>query len=275
MVISITVLLLFVVSCDLFDPENNDPPINMSIDNDSIPDWYPSQLTYSSERSEEYSSILDSFKTTYDISSFGLTSNSLLSNIQQLHSNPFSVCEFSASEDTLITYRKAMDDFVLNWWRLLCMEPFEIDSVKAFLNGRFYPKSHYELPVYNPIPYLGSVRFYVNTDGELSYLTSSLVPQLPVPKNPMLDLDSTTAILEDYTFTINRWPHMVEYSLNPNDITSTGLEIYIPKTYNNESETYTEVTFRLVWRISIHDGDLLVDALSGEILGFIQTVIYG
>lgn len=275
----IIIILVFLVifSCDLFDPENNEPPVNMSFDNDSIPDWYPSKLIYSHDRGVEFNALIDTFKASYGIASItGLTFNPLLSNIEQLHSCPIHLCDFSGSEDTLETYRNTVSEFASDWWRLLCLEEFEIDSLRASLDyGRFYPKSHYETPVYHQISYLGYVNFHINTDGKMDYLSSSLIPQLPVPRNPLVDIDSAIIILEDYTFTINRWPNVVEYSLDANDTTSTQLEVYIPRTYDNDSQENTEVTYRLVWRISIFDGDLFVDAITGEILGFIQTVKYG
>jgi hypothetical protein len=266
-VISITVLVLFLVSCDLFDPENNDPPINMSVDNDSIPEWYPSQLTYSSENAQEYTILLDSFKTAYSISSMGLTSNPLLSNIQQLHSNLIQVCKFTASEDTLTTYCNAVDDFVSNWSRLLCMEPFEIDSVNASLDGRFYPTSHYETPVYKPIPYLGCVRFYVNTDGDLTYLTSSLVPQLPVPKNPMFNADSAKNMIIGYPWHYYAYTGgRIDCEVDSSDIASTTLEVYIDK-----HDDY--IDYRLIWCVSTDHlpVDFLIDAMTGEFITYIKN----
>ena len=269
-VISIPLILLFLVSCNLFDPENNDPPINMSVDNDSIPEWYPSQLTYSSERSQEYTSVLDSFKIAYDVGSLELTSNPLLSNIQQLHSNPINVCEFTVSEDTLITYRNAMDDFVSRWGRLLCMEPFEIDSVKTSLNGKFYPTNHYKTPIYKPISYLGYVNFFVNSDGDLTYLTSSLVPQLPVPKNPMFDADSAKNMIIGY--------HWYYYGIGGNrincivrssQISSVTLNVFIDKYRSNQNE----ILYRLVWCVSTDElpVDFLIDAMTGEFITYIQN----
>ena len=78
----------------------------------------------------------------------------------------------------------------------------------------------------------------------------SLIPQLPVAKNPLFNVDSAITILEDYSFTIYRWPNMLEYTFDPNDTTSTQLEVYIPQTYDDDSGTYTDVTYRLVESIN-------------------------
>ena len=274
MLISITIMLLSLVSCDLFNPENNDPPVNMSIDNDSIPEWYPSRLTVSSERLVEYQNSLTDFEQTYDLDLSHAENNNLCARLEETYLEPrIKICTFTDPEKYNTEFEQGVLDFIENWRHIVSSDTFQVDTFglwKSYGYGEFYIKNHYDYPIYSQHPRLGYFRAFVDSAGYLYRLTSDLVPQLQVPKNPMVDADSAKNMIIGYPWYYYGYSgNRIDCVVDSSEINSVTLNVYIDR-YPRDRD---DIVYRLIWCVSTDElpVDFLIDAMTGEFITYIQN----
>jgi hypothetical protein len=271
-------LILVLTSCDLFDPEANDPEDeaivrHITIDNDGIPDWYPSTLVFSPERIAEYDSTMGAFRDTFNFTREDMHSydrNDICAHIG--NSQFYPKIKIAESFDSLNYENDFIDivkDFTKEWWRIISAEPFEIVDydIKQWMNfGDFDIKSYYEYPLYKYAA-LGMFRVYLDTSGSVRELYSSLAPQLNIPKNPMYDADSARAKAIGFEWHYHGFSgERVDCVVDSSDIGSASLKVYIDR----KSDEYV---YRLIWCISTNGLpiDIIYDAMTGEFIRYIQN----
>lgn len=270
-------LILVLTSCDLFDPEGNDPgdPTSDIVLADTIPDWYPYHLSTSTERQSEYETILSNFISTYNIENTRFTPNNLCGQLDEVYfdvSDRIKVCDFQENVTYEASYNNGIISFINNWKRLVSVESFEIDSsriTEIYGSGRFYIESKYDLPVYKESTYLGNIFTSIDDNGYLIRMTSTLLPQLPVPINPMLDAIHAKNMIVGYPwYFYGSGGERIDCIVSASQISSVTLNVYID-TYSNEDE----VLYRLIWCVSTDElpVDFLVDAMTGEFIRYIQN----
>ncbi|MCD4728159.1 MAG: hypothetical protein K8R46_10885, partial [Pirellulales bacterium] len=104
--------------------------------------------------------------------------------------------------------------------------------------------------------------------GYLYRLTSEIVPQLQVPKNPMLCADSARAMVVGYPWYYNSYSGVrIDCVADSSEISSVTLQVYIDR-YPRDR---VDIIYRLVWCVSTENlpVDFLIDAMTGEILTYI------
>lgn len=268
LLIIITLVFLSILSCDLFDPGSSD-----------IPDWYPSTWTLSDSKMDEFDSVFTDFSTHFNLDEivFNYT-DSLCSHIEHLCSRDIiQLCSHETSSDPLNEFETNFRIFLDNWWRLISIEEFEIKEFRSSLivtsnriRARIIPKSTYKYPLNSPDFELGRLQVELDENGYMEVLWSNLVPQLPVPGNPIIDKAEAKDIVDGYEFKINKWPFIEDVTLSKEDIKSSELQVLIIR----DAEE-TNIKYLLIWSLRVEDGDIYVDAMTGEILGYHQTTIYG
>ncbi len=267
-VMIIPVLFLFLISCDLFDPEGN-----------NVPEWYPSTWTYSESEMSEFSSRYSVFVNSYNVSDARIDIDTLGAHLFDFfYRNVTQLCTFNTGVEQELEFDTELKSFFNQWWRIFSAEQFEIDSSHISISsrngdvsGRFYPKNNYNYPLNDPLWDLGQLRAKVDSNGYLFDLWSTLIPQLPIPDEPIIDINEAKYIIDGYTFTLNAWPQIIEHTLSLDDIESSEMVVYIE---NNSQNRFGYIKYRLVWRFRVQDGYICVDAITGENLEFHQTTIY-
>ncbi len=271
------ILILFVtvmiISCNLFNPPiNNDPPVNMLIDNDSIPEWYPSRLTVSSERLGEYQNVLTDFGVTYDLDLTRVENNSLCARLEETYIEPkIKVCTFTDPEKYNSEFKEGILSFIDEWQKIVSSDTFCVDTFRLITYGfgDFYIKDHYECPVYGRNSWLGSFRAFVDSAGYLYRLESDIVPQLKVPQNPMFDADSARRMIVGYLWYYHDCSgDRVDCVVDSSEISSVELNVYIDRFPRDRDD----IIYRLIWCVSTSGlpVDFLIDAMTGEILTYIH-----
>lgn len=266
-VITIPVLLLFLISCNLFNSESN-----------NVPEWYPSTWTYDQSKMEEFSNTYSDFLQTFHVNQI------LYEHFDTLCSHIFSygsrditlLCTEENETERIAEFEQNFLIFYKDWWRLFSAESLRVDEIDASihngaLSARIYPKSNYLNPLESPEFDLGRIQIGVDNEGYLETLWSSLIPHLPVPDHASVSLNDAKDILEGYSFTIDAFLYQLDVTLSREDLSSSGLITYIE---NNSQNRFGYIKYRLVWSFRVQDGNVYVDALTGEILGYRQTTIY-
>lgn len=266
-VMIIPVLFLFLISCDLFDPEGN-----------NVPEWYPSTWTYDQSEMEEFNITYSDFLQTFQVNQV------LYAHFDTLCSHIFSYCSRDITllcteeneNDRIAEFEQNFLSFFSDWWRLFSAESLSVDEIAASihngtLSARIYPKSNYLHPLESPEFDLGRIQIGVDNEGYLETLWSSLIPQLPIPDRSSVSLNDAKDILEGYTYTINAWLYQLDVTLTREDLSSSRLISYIE---NNSQNRFGYIKYRLAWKFQVKDGNVYVDAMTGEILAYKQTTIY-
>lgn len=266
-VISITVLVLFLVSCNLFDPESNE-----------IPKWYPSTWTYSNWEMIEFNSKYNRFINTFDLSDIKVGIDSLSAHMHYIQiDDNFLLCDFTNTTDSVEEFRSKIFEFYHDWWRLFSYKRFVIDSSRISISdggsvgGTFYIKNTYDQLLKDPKRELGSLRASVDNNGRLFYLRSSLVPHLRIPDHPLISETDAIDILEGYEYTINAWLYSNTVTLSREDLDKSELTVYVQETVQDSNEC---LKYWLAWRFECREVDVYVDAMTGEIIGHEVTVLF-
>lgn len=260
-------LLLLLASCDLFNSL------------DEVPDWYPSTWTILDNEMDKFDSVFTSFSASFNLDElvFNYT-DSLCSHIDYLCSRDIvQMYSPETSNDPIADFESNFRTFLDDWWRLISIEEFEIKEMNSSLNGntnrlssRIIPKSTYKYPLNSPDFELGRLQITTNENGYMETIWSNLVPQLPVPDKALIGRVEVKDMLDGYEYRINKWLSIEDVILSKDDIESSELQVLIIR--DNE-ETY--IKYLLIWSIKVEDGNIYVDAMTGEILGYQQTTIYG
>lgn len=260
-------IVIFLTSCDLFNVEK------------TVPEWYPSTWTYSDSDMDEFDSVFADFSAHFNLDEivFNYT-DSLCSHIEHLCSRDIvQLCSNETSENPIADFETNFKLFLEDWWRLISVDEFEIKEMNSSLNvrtnrisSRIIPKSTYKYPLNSPDFELGRLQVELDENGFMEVLWSNLVPQLPVPSNPIIGNLEVKNIAEGFEFRINKWPFMEDVILSKEDIESTELQVLIIR--NSEE---TSIKYLLIWSLRVEDGNIYIDAMTGEILGYQQTTIYG
>ena len=264
------ILFVLLFSCNLIDPDNTDTDIILA---DSIPEWYPSHLEVSEVRQAEYVATLNDFKTTYGIENTHFSQNNLYGQLYRVYfdvSDRIKVCDFQEDETYNESYENGIAAFIEDWKRLVSIEPFDIDFSSIRQNygtAEFYIKSTYDLPVYS---FLGGFSTYIDDNGYLIQMSSSIRPQLPVPENPMITANRAKNMVIGY-----HWHYYgiggnrINCIVRSSQISSVTLNVFI----DSYSSDQNEILYRLVWCVSTGDlpVDFLIDAMTGEFITYIQN----
>lgn len=244
-----------------------------------VPDWYPSTWTIADSQIDEFDSVYTSFSENFNLNElvFNYT-DSLCSHIDYLCSRDI-VQMFSpeTSNDPVEDFDRNLKSFLDEWWRLVSIEEFKIKEINSSLhentgriNSRIIPKSTYKYPLNSPDFELGRLQITTDENGYMETIWSNLVPQLPVPDNPNINLIEVKDIVNGYEYRINKWLSMDDVILSKSDIESSELQVLLLR---DNDETY--IKYLLIWSLRVQDGNIYVDAMTGEILGYQQTTIYG
>jgi hypothetical protein len=190
------------------------------------------------------------------------------------------ICTFSDSTDDYPIFIAAVDSFLNEWYRLFSVESFEIDTFEYSENDNgnhgagIYINNSYQYPLYKSKRALGQMGIRLNGSGEMSYLGSTLIPQLPVPGDIIISLAEAKNNLNGYQYTVYSWSGAEERIFSLGSIEETALEVFI----NLETDVYgkmIDAAYYLAWRITSFDGDFFVDSQTGEVIKFIQGWISG
>ncbi|HCL00064.1 MAG TPA: hypothetical protein DHW42_08185 [Candidatus Marinimicrobia bacterium] len=259
------IILLTFISCELFD-------INESPE---IPDWYPSQLVLSENRLAEFDTIATDFAEMFELDKNDFVIDTLTSHIYRIYVLNIPVCTFTDSTDDFIEFNQKVTQFLQTWYRLFSIEYFEIDTMhytgieEGHHGAEIYIKSDYSIQMYDGSRSLGFIAVWMDGSGIITQLRSTLLPQLRVPIENIITLNEAKEILDGYKYSVYSWTGESEREFTVTGMEETAHEVYIDKNYGNDGNL-TSVDYRLVWRITIFDGDFFVDSQTGEIIGFIQ-----
>lgn len=252
-------------SCELFD-------INENLE---VPDWYPSQFVFSENRFSEYYTVAADFSEIYEIDENDFVIDSFTTHIYRIYSLDVPVCTFTDSTDDFIEFKQKVTEFLQTWYRLFSIEYFEVDTMRymdkdgGYHGATIYIRSNYSIPIYDGSRSLGEIGVWMWGSGNIFQLSSTLLPQLSVPKENIITLKEAKEILDGYKYSVYSWGGESEREFSVTGIEETALEVYIDKNYDNENNLIS-VDYRLVWRVTVFDGDFFVDSQTGEIVGFIQ-----
>ncbi|MFQ6609042.1 MAG: hypothetical protein ACE5EE_11005, partial [Fidelibacterota bacterium] len=226
---------------------------------------------------QEYNSVATLFSNKFNIDSEYLAVDSSYGHINRLYPpSDIQICTFSDSTDDYLIFIAAVDSFLNDWYRLFSTEPFEIDTFEyteddhGHHGADIFIKNSYQYPLYSSKLALGSMGIRVNGSGEITYLRSTLIPQLPIPDDIIISLDKAKDILDGYQYTVYGWGGSAEeriFSLE--SIEETALEVFI----DLEVDVYgimIDAAYHLAWRVTSFDGDFLVDSQTGDVIKFIQ-----
>jgi len=252
-------------SCELFE-------INENLE---VPDWYPSQLVLSGNHWAEYDTIATDFAKMFDIDKNDFVIDSLTSHIYRIYSLNIPVCTFTDSTDDFIEFKQKVTQFIQTWYRLFSIEYFEIDTMlymdkdSGYHGATIYIQSNYSMPIYDGARSLGLIGVMMWGTGNIFQLESTLLPKLRVPKESIITLKEAKEILDGYKYSVYSWSGKSEREFSVTGIEEAALEVYIDKNCDDYGKIIS-VDYRLVWRITVFDGDFFVDSQTGEIVGFIQ-----
>ena len=267
--IILVLLAYFLSSCNLLDPNSNE-----------VPEWYPSTWTFSQSEMDEYNNVYSEFLQSYDIDYV------LYAHVDTLCSHLFSycsrditlLCTSDTESEKIAEFETNFPVFFEDWWRLFSADSFDIDYITTsisertgYLSADVYPKNTYKFPFESRKFDLGRLQIGVDSEGYLESLWSTVIPQLPIPEDPVVGLSEAKDILEGYNYTINAWIENIEVTLTREDFKTSELISYIE---NNSQNNYGYIKYRLTWRFEVRDGCVYIDAMTGEILRFKQTTIY-
>lgn len=261
----VSFLILF-LSCNI---SNNDDELN------EVPDWYPSHLVLQPYQFQEYDSVANLFSNQFNLDLEYLSIDSSYGHIYKLYPpSEINICTFSDSTDDYSIFIETVDSFLNKWYRLLSIEPFEIDTFEYTENDNgnhragIYIKNSYQYPLYKSKRALGQMGIRLNGSGELTFLGSTLIPQLPVPGNIIISLAEAKNNLNGYQYTVYSWSGAEERIFSLDSIEETALEVFINR--KTDAQGIIDAVYYLAWRITSFDGDFFVDSQTGEVIRFIQ-----
>jgi len=261
-------LALFLSSCNLLDP------------NDEVPGWYPSTWTFSQSNMNNFTDVYSDFLQSYNID------HVLYEHFDSLCSHIFSycsrditlLCSTETESEKIDEFETSFSIFFDNWWQLFSVDSLDIDYITASVSERtgnlsadVYLENTYKYPLESRKFDLGRIQIGVDNEGYLETLWSTVIPQLPIPENPVVGLSEAKDILVGYTYTIYAWLYNIEVTLTREELGKSDLITYIE---NNSQNRFGNIKYRLAWKFEVTDGNVYVDAMTGEILRFKQTTIY-
>lgn len=263
-------LLVFLSSCQLFPP--TDPQ--------EVPEWYPSTWTFSQSKMNNFNDIYSEFLQSYNVD------HVLYAHFDSLCSHIFSycsrditlLCTSETESDKIDEFETNFSIFFNDWWQLFSVDSLDIDyittsvnEISGYLSADIYLKNTYKYPLESRKFDLGRIQIGVDSSGYLETLWSTVIPQLPIPENPIVGLSEAKDILVDYTYTIYAYLYNEVVTLTREDLGTSTLISYIE---NNSQNRDGYIKYRLARRFEVKDGFVYIDAITGEILGFKQTTIY-
>ncbi len=261
--VSFSILFL---SCNI---GSNDDELN------EVPDWYPSHFTLQLFQFQEYDSVANLFSNQFNLDLEYLSIDSSYGHIYKLYSPDIKICTFSDSTDDYPIFIAAVDSFLNEWYRMFSIEPFEIDTYEysetdnGYHGAGIYIKYSYQYPLYRSKRALGQIGIRLNIFGEIIYLRSTLIPELPVPDNIIISLAEAKNNLNGYQYTVYSWSGAEERIFLLDSIEETALEVFINRKTDAQG-IIIDAVYYLAWRITSFDGDFFVDSQTGEVIGFIQ-----
>lgn len=261
-------IFLFVIfgalcfSCGLLSPD---------FDSANVSEWYPMQLVVDETRIEEFNSEWSRFCSEYGISSENVAIDSLRGHLRKYFS--FDI-PFQQPNESIEKFTESVADFLTKWYRLVSVEPFIISGIDSKIWNGFYTasihqRSTYKHPVYKKSRTLGVVGMMVDGPGRLFRWTSDLVPQLPVPDEPLISKYEALNALHGQHYTVESMGGSQERIVLINHITESALEVYIHRIYGKAD--VTRLDYHLVWRFTTFDGDFFIDSQTGDFINFIQS----
>ena len=259
------ILITMFFSCELFE-------INENLE---VPDWYPSQYVSSENSLSEYYSVAADFSELYEIDENDFVIDSFTTHIYRIYNLDVHVCTFTDSIDDFIEFNQKVTEFLQTWYRLFSIEYFEVDTMHymekdgGYHGASIYIKSNYSIPIYDGSRSLGLIGVMMWGTGNIFQLESTLLPQLRIPKESIITLKEAKEILDGYEYSVYSWSGESERIFSVTGIEESALEVYIDKNCDDYGKIIS-VDYRLVWRITVFDGDFFVDSQTGEIVGFIQ-----
>lgn len=223
----------------------------------------------------DYDSVATDFASQFTVYDYSLKVDSSLGHVCRADFPGIKLCSFDISYDFPV-FSNAVDSFLFEWSRLVSLEPFVIRdwNYTRFHNGdhhsEIYIEEFYNYPLYNQDYALGHISVRVNNQGELYFLRSTLLPQLPVPEETNLTLEEVLIIINGYKYTIHTHTEQFVRYFDTADISQSAIEVYVLDKYDEIKQDIV-YSYHLVWRISNDDGDFMIDSQTGDILRFIPN----
>ncbi|TAK58892.1 MAG: hypothetical protein EPO24_08230 [Bacteroidetes bacterium] len=267
-IIVIVLVVVLCAGCEKDDIEIVIPP------SATIPDDYPTILSFSQERLNNFYQQVESFRRAYNVTpvqvdSVLCTADYGVGNLFDVTPDPAQVLTKESAQDTLFR-------FLARWGHLFNAAPYEL----TVQHNRFDPGSNIiridyikEYLYYSSEPFdLGYLRIDIKTNGIVQRITGNCAPTYSIPYTKRIDFNKAFEAIKEKKLYFYDWGGKDSMVLSPSLIEKA---IVVPTLTRNSSYSSRSTTFeyRLCWKFKVPVFFVYVDAITGKDLQYTEQYV--